>query len=195
MRKTFVLMLMLLVASSAIAAPEIKTMGPYKVSFDLNTTLNYSLKVAPSVDIPESSMYSLQMITRNLTLGEITVTKYKNLTDSSLGTGKIIYRLDNMVRGFYYNVSTINMLIDGKKGFGVTGIEPKGWSLYQFHYWLDSKSCECGPVSVGTAEVAVRSLYPANVTSNIIASLHVEEIETKTSEKPKTLVFAPPESK
>jgi hypothetical protein len=45
--------------------------------------------------------------------------------------------------------------------------------FYQAQYWLDSKDCECGPVSVGTVLVEIASTYPQNVTEGLLSSIHV----------------------
>jgi hypothetical protein len=72
------------------------------------------------------------------------------------------------------------MIIDNMSGFLVSGIPfndmsygPTGISLYQAQYWLDSKSCECGPVYVGTVLVSITSTYPQDVTQGLLSSIHV----------------------
>jgi hypothetical protein len=184
------LMLMLIAASAASAAPETKTIGPYKVSFDLNTTLNYTVKLEQPIETPANSIYQILLNTYNYTLAKVQVEEYKNLSDSSLDVGKTIFELSIANQGFNKNISAQNIIIDGKKGFVVTGMSTKNLRLWQAYYWLDSTDCECGPVSVGKTEIGIVSLYPLNVTRNLINSLHVENI--KQPSKPKTLTFGPP---
>ena len=193
MRLALVLLSMLMVVSAAFAAPVTKTTGPYKVSFDLNTTYNYSVQVAKPYGAQDSSNYLIEIKRYNVTMASLTVLDYKNLSDSTLATGKTIYELETISRGYYNNVSGYYLKIDGKVGFLVAGSSPQGFRLYSAHYWLDSKNCECGPVSVGTSEVGVISLCPINVTKNLVTSIHIEK--TNSAEMPKTLVFTPPKSK
>lgn len=190
MRFIIALMLMLTVASAASAAPETNIIGPYKVSFDLNTTLNYTVKLEQPIETPTNTIYQILLNTYNYTLGKIQVEEYKNLSDSSLDVGKTIFELSMANQGFNRNISAQNIMIDGKKGFVVTGLDPKNLRLWQAYYWLDSTNCECGPVSVGKTEIGIISLYPLNVTRDLINTLHVES--TKQPAKPKTLVFGPP---
>jgi hypothetical protein len=60
------------------------------------------------------------------------------------------------------------------------------------NFWLDSKNCECGPVSVGKTEVEVVSSYQPSLTKNLLTNLHIEK--SKLEGKPKTLVFGPSKS-
>jgi hypothetical protein len=46
------------------------------------------------------------------------------------------------------------------------------------------------PCLSGKIEIGIVSLYPLNVTRNLITTLHIENI--KQPAKPKTLVFGPP---
>lgn len=190
MKFSIALMLMLIASSAASAAPETKIVGPYKVSFDLNTTLNYTVKLEQPIETPANSIYQILLNTYNYTLAKVQVEEYKNLSDSSLDVGKTIFELSIANQGFNKNISAQNIIIDGKKGFVVTGMSPKNLRLWQAYYWLDSTDCECGPVSVGKTEIGIISLYPLNVTRNLINSLHVEN--AKQPAKPKTLTFGPP---
>jgi hypothetical protein len=72
------------------------------------------------------------------------------------------------------------MIIDNMNGFQLSGMPiagignvPSGSMFYQAQYWLDSKDCECGPVSVGTELVNIVSTYPQAVTEGLLSSIHV----------------------
>ena len=153
----------------------------------MNTTLNYTVKLEQPIETPVNSFYQILLNTYNYTLAKVQVEEYKNLSDSSLDVGKTIFELSMANQGFNKNISAQNIIIDGNKGFVVTGMNPKNLRLWQAYYWLDSTDCECGPVSVGKTEIGIISLYPLNVTRNLINSLHVENI--KQPAKPKTLTF------
>jgi hypothetical protein len=179
-----------MIATVANAKPETDTIGPYKVSFDLNTTLNHTIKLAQPVDSPYAVLYNLFITTRNFTLAQLSIIESKNLTDSTLSTDKYINEQNLIIRGYYKNISFADMEIDGKKGFALTGLNTNKMRLFQASYWLDRKDCECGPVSIGTTQVAVTSAYPVNVTIDMLKTLHIEKI--KQAEKPKILTFGPP---
>jgi len=58
------------------------------------------------------------------------------------------------------------MIIDNMNGFWLSGMPfadmdnvSSGLTFYQAQYWLDSKDCECGPVSVRTTLVNIASTY------------------------------------
>jgi hypothetical protein len=156
----------------------------------LNTTLNYTVKIELPIETPTNSIYQILLNTYNYTLGKIQIEEYKNLSDSTLDTGKTIFELSLANQGFSRNISVQNIIVDGRNGFAVTGLNPQNLRLWQAIYWLDSTDCECGPVSVGKTEIGIVSLYPLNVTSNLINSIHVEII--KQPAKPKTITFMPP---
>lgn len=73
-----------------------------------------------------------------------------------------------------------NLTIDDKEGFLISGAPmanentAPGFVIFQSQYWLDSKDCECGPVSVGTTSVDITSTYPQDITMNLLNSLHIE---------------------
>jgi hypothetical protein len=179
-----------MIATTAIAKPETNTIGPYKVSFDLNTTFNHTVKLAQPIDSPSAVLYNLFITTGNYTLAQLSIIESKNLTDSTLPTDKYINELNMIIKGYFKNISLADTEIDGKKGFIYTGLNTKNMRLFQASYWLDRKDCECGPVSIGTTQVAVTSAYPLNVTLDLIKTLHIEKITQ--AEKPKILTFGPP---
>lgn len=144
------LLLVLMIATMAQAKPETNTIGPYKVSFDLNTTINHTIELAQPVDSPYAVLYDLFITTRNYTLAQLSIIESKNLTDSTLSTDKYINEQNLIIKGYFKNISFADMQIDGKKGFALTGLNANKMRLFQASYWLDRKDCECGPVSIGT---------------------------------------------
>jgi len=180
MRLVLVLVIMLTLTSAASAIAEKASAGPFKVSFDLNTSLNYSVKLEPVVSVPAYSVYKLLILTNNNSGAEIGIAEYSNLTDSSLLMSRN-YEALRMAgfSGYNRNVSSIDLMIDHKEGFAVIGVNNLGQRLIYAFYWLDSKPCECGPVSVGTISVGISSTYPLNVTKSLINTLHVERNEAK----------------
>jgi hypothetical protein len=190
MRLMLVLLIMFTGAFIASGAPETKTVGPYNVSFDMNTTTNYSILYAKPVETPASSTYMFMIKTNNTTLANVAVIESKNLSDSTLSFGKLLAERGLISNGFSRNISSFNTEIDGKRGFIYTGLNSKKMRLFMMGYWLDSQDCDCGPVSVGKTKVEVISSYPPALTWNLLSSLHIEKSKLKRQQK--TLVFAPP---
>jgi hypothetical protein len=161
------------------AASETHQLGPYTVSFDMNTDMSYQTHIKDPAVYPFATIFPLVITTDNTTGASISITQYNNLTPSILGLNEEIAALRMSLRGI--NVTAPEeMVIDNINGFLLSGIPftgmgnaPSGFMFYQAQYWLDSNDCECGPVSVGTVMVNIASTYPQNVTENLLSSIHV----------------------
>jgi hypothetical protein len=171
-----------MVAFAASAAPERTSIGPnnaYNVSFDLNTTLNQSLQEQPAVVTPLYSAYPLLITTDKSSLAEIVVVEYKNLTDSTPNSAIETLRLRMEKQGYYKNITVayapIGPIDDGTKGLVVSGLNESDAGAIWAWYWLDSESCNCGPVSVGRINVQMRSFFPLEVTASLLNTIHVEK--------------------
>ena len=166
----------LLLSSAAFAATETQQLGPYTVSFDMNTPMQYQIQAQEPIETPYSTIYSLRITTDDATGASIGITEYKNLTDATLDVAKQLTAMGMALRGL--NVTSVeDQTIDGKEGFLISGVPaadaenaPQGATLYLAGYWLDSINCECGPVSVGTVNVGISSSYPEDVTQNLVNS-------------------------
>ena len=161
------------------AAPEKHQLGPYTVSFDMNTDMSYQIQTQDPAIYPFATIYPLVITTDNTTGASISITQYNNLTPSILGVNEEIAALRMALRGI--NVTAPEEIaIDNMNGFLLSGMPfvgmsnaPSGSMFYQSQYWLDSKDCECGPVSVGTVLVNIASTYPQDVTEGLLSSIHV----------------------
>lgn len=166
---------MLITSSLAMAAPEIHQVGPYTVSFDMNTNMNYEVRQESPMQTDFAVAYPLLIVTDNSTAASIFVTEYNDLTDSTATTAKQIVRLTTLLRGF--NVTSIDDLtIDSLPGFLVSGsrdFNGNAVSFFEAMYWLDSIQCNCGPLSAGKINIDLSSTYPQDVTMGILNSLRV----------------------
>jgi hypothetical protein len=174
--------LTLMLASTAMAAQESSQVGPYTVSFNMNTPQAYTVEPAQTQSTPSGAAYLLTIVTNNETGATIGVTQYSNLTDSTVVVGKTIRSMNMILGGLNVSSAPVDMVIDGKPGFVITGVAtvPVGApgagsqiALYEASYWLDSVNCQCGPISAGRTNVVVRSTYPHDVTQGLLSSLHV----------------------
>ena len=169
----------LMLSSLASSAPETHQLGPFTVSFDLNTNLNYSTQTPNPQGDSLATVYPLIINTNSATGALIRITEYNNPVDSTLLMRGSLALMNMRESGINVTVPE-SLTIDGKEGFFISGVPPSagvnvapGFTIYQSQYWLDSKSCECGPVSVGTTSVDITSTYPQDITTNLLNSLHV----------------------
>ena len=182
MKLLVVLASMLMLSSLAVAAQDNSQLGPYAVSFDLNTDIQYEIQSAEPIENELATVYQMRIFTDNSTSAGISIIENKDLSDATLVMHKNLMAMEMTLRGL--NVTSVDdMTIDGKDGFMATSVPipteqavPTDAKIYRGLYWLDSKECsECGPVAVGKTYVVISSSYPQDVTENLIGSLHVEK--------------------
>jgi hypothetical protein len=172
--------LVLMLSSLALAAPETHQLGPFTVSFDMNTNTKYQIEAPASQGDASATTYPLVVKTDNATFSVIRIIEYKNPVDSTLQMqGALSFY--KMIAGGLNATVPQNVTIDGINGFLISGVPfpganaPAGYKVYQAQYWLDKKSCECGAVTVGMTSVDIASSYPQDVTMNLLNSLKVEK--------------------
>lgn len=191
MRLLLALFFVVMLASAASAATENVTTGPYSVSFDLNSSLKYSVESGMPVQEELRTAYPLFVKVNNTTESQITIFEYKNLVDSTPDLWQTI-NSQGLARLGLRNVTlAAEMLIDGMPAYGLTGMDAVNKTLYSAYYWLDSNGCECGPVSVGKTNVVITSTFPLAVTGHLLDTLHVNK-SLATSQEP--ITFAPPKA-
>lgn len=180
MRLLLAAALVLMMSSLAFAATETQQLGPYTVSFDMNTPMQYQVQVQEPIETPFSTIYSLRISTDNTTGAGIGITEYRNKTDATLDVAKQLIVMDMALRGINVTTAPEDMTIDGRDGFLIAGEPISGMTnapqitrLFRAGYWLNSVQCECGPVSVGTVNVGISSSYPEDVTRNLLNTLRV----------------------
>jgi hypothetical protein len=168
-----------MLSSLATSAPESSQLGPYAVTFDMNTEMQYEVIPLEVGESDAATYYGLQVVTDNSTGARVVITENKELIDSTIAPQKTITVLNAAVNGF--NVTSLeDTVIDGMEGYVASGVPfpqitsiPADTQIFEAVYWLDSEECECGPVSVGTTSVAISSTYPEDVTMNLINSLKI----------------------
>jgi hypothetical protein len=168
-----------MLSSLAISAPESSQLGPYAVTFDMNTEMQYEILEIPPEEFDAAAFYGVIVKTDNSTWARVAIRENKELMDSTIAPQKQITVLTAAVSGF--NVTSIeDTVIDGNEGYVASGVPfpqitsiPADARIFEAVYWLDSEKCECGPVSVGTTSVAISSTYPEDVTMNLINSLKI----------------------
>ncbi len=175
----------LMLSSLAFAATETRQVGPYAVSFNVNTNMNYQVTTPNPGVYPFATIYPIVIATDNATGASISITEYKNLTDSTRQSNEENTALRMALRGINAT-APVARVIDGKNGYSISGgpftsmsSMPPGLMFYHAQYWLDSNNCQCGPISAATKLVDITSTYPQDVTEGILTSIHVATGQTQ----------------
>ena len=175
--------LVLMLSPLAMSAPESSQLGPYAVTFNLNTDLKYEVtELEPGV-VESVSINALQISTDNTTGATVVIREFNEPIDATLMPQKQIAAMSAALNG--YNVTSVDDIsIDGNEGFMVSAVPtsyntivPADITRYEAVYWLDSEKCECGPVSVGTTSVTITSTYSEDVTMSLINNLQIVKVE------------------
>lgn len=182
--------IVLMLSSLAIAVPESSQLGPYSVSFDMNTDLPHELTPMDTIQGQAVTVYVMQIFTDNTTKARLLISEYNSPIDSTLGVYKQLTAMGIALTGFN-TTSMEDKMIDGKEGFLIGSVPypdntmaPADAKLFNALYWIDSQGCECGPVSLGTTSVEITSSYPQDVTENLLSSLKVVKGEAAASAQP-----------
>jgi hypothetical protein len=180
--------IVLMLSAIAMAVPDSQQLGPYTVSFDLNA--NYQVQNAQPVETDTANAYQMGLFVDNSTYASIGITEYVEPTDATLMVFKSMLPMSMMLQGL--NVTNVeDMTIEGKEGFIVTSMPFEAVAgapsqVYRAMYWLDSQSCECGPLSFGTTSVVITSTFPLDVTQSLLSSLRIVKGEVATMAAPST---------
>lgn len=177
MRIIYVLILAVLLSANAYAKPEEISVGPYNVSFDLNTTLNYSLS-SNWDDANNTALLNIKFT--NSTKAAIAVIN-KTVWECSDLSPDIKYlslalnydkALGNMTSG-----TLLGRPIDGKPGIEVVGRYDVNGNVFDStmaKYWLDSKEIENYNITVAMTKVEVIARVPLNVSESLLDTIHVQ---------------------
>ena len=183
MKLIYTLVVLAALALSAQAAPERITTGPYTVSFDLNTTMNYTVEILPAREMGNQTYTKYQIIasTNNSSWATVAIDDYRDLQDSNI-KDELRYRV--LVIGKENGTFAGERIIDGKKGVFNNITRSNGDQFSDAFYWLDSKKCECGPVYVGRVSVEVLSTYPRDTVENLLRTINVTSSEVPSAVQP-----------
>jgi hypothetical protein len=146
--------------STASAATEKISAGPFEVSFDLNTTENHTVEALGPAETNASTSYTVMIDFAGKSTVGIYISKAKDAEDATLPS------LKNLLASKLTDDPDTSVeigTIDGKDvviGFGLPIYDEnlqkiENETSFEYVYWLDSEKCECGPVYVGKTQVRV----------------------------------------
>lgn len=176
----------MLLASVASADPSSITTGPYKVTFDLNTPMNYTVEITPPFEGGNYTSYSVLINVSNVANAGVYIFDLKKPEDATIAKEYAAYTHD-------LNNSSVEISkIDGKDGVIARYVSPKNRQVLQGIYWLDSNKTGNGSLSEGSKEVRIYAVTQQNSTEslaiaeNLINSLHIEKAEAQTAGENRT---------
>jgi len=176
----------LLLAQAASAAQETLDLGPYQVSFSLESAARCTVQVAESVEsrTPTGIDYIERSILMDCDDGrvQIKVTNYHNPVPAGDRVTTALSRKTPWNIGCI-GVDTKDRLVDRHTGFLTTFQEVSGEEVYQVAYWLD-RYLAPGDY-LGETSCVISSSLPWTATKELIDTVHVEKAEA--TQKPSTM--------
>jgi hypothetical protein len=172
MRMTLIMVLSLLLVSVSLAHQESLITGPYKISFDLNTTEDYRVnnmtKNSETYCGMKYEAYTMVLST-DYNLALITVTHFADKMDKS------IYNIQNYINILlsslnYYSIVIHNRTIDNQSGVLGVGVNTYGDCMYAAEYWpIFSTS--------GETNVQIETNFPwENETLSLLRTISIKMI-------------------
>jgi hypothetical protein len=165
----------------AFAEPMEISAGPYNISFDLNTTMEYNVTLKPEVEDNDSSWYHLDIVFDNDTKAAVGVTTYKDwqYAEYPCVYWKNLYLRAAKDAGEIQNGSATPMAIDDNDGYIIRQEilrpgEDVAINSTIAEYWVDAEEIEDYGLMVAKTEVEMISLLPENLTEDLISTIHVE---------------------
>jgi len=180
--KFYAFLALLLFLSVASAATEKKTIGPFEVAFDLNTTENHTVEALGPAETNVSTGYTVIIDFANKSTLGIYISETKELDDATPKATQ------NAIKSRVMNDPNASVeidTIDGREGVVAFGVPVYNEQLqpienersFMYVYWLDSKKCECGPVYVGKTRVWVvgpwTSEWDDSIARNLLKTLKI----------------------
>jgi hypothetical protein len=175
----YVLVLMIFLVAGASAKIEEVSVGPYNVSFDLNTTMEHEV----FSDWDEANTTStIDIIFSNDTLAKIAVINKTVWECSDLSADM---RYLNLALNYEKAIGTImdgdlsERVIDGKPGLEVVETYEMDGSVYNStiaEYWLDSKLIDSYNISAATTKVEILARFPLNLSESLLDTIQVKMV-------------------
>jgi hypothetical protein len=176
MRAELILALMLVLVSPGWAAHEVVMLGPYNVSFDMNTTVPYQIFTEqPASGVTSSGLkfirYNMSVETADY-FAWVILTGYEKNMLASINSNKDIVEAALMASGCE-SPKIYQPLIDGQPGVLGNCRFENGEILVVASYSPDGAVRDNGEYS-GQTDCRVLSIFPWEVTRDMLYTMHVE---------------------
>jgi hypothetical protein len=186
MRWIIALIMLFALASVASVAAEKVTLGPYSVSFNLNNSDQYKVKVNDPVSGKnaqlepkrwnQANVYSFNIVGNDNSRGIVSITQWANSTDATFTQEISTLRLEYTCLGFK-NITVAFPRIDGQNAAFVAAYgnpSPNlGNKAFTAWYWLDKVDLPDAIVSYGKERVRITGNLSAESTKNLLDTIHV----------------------
>jgi hypothetical protein len=184
MRAELILALMLIsvLVSPSFAAHDVVMLGPYNVSFDMNTTMDYEIfPTQPASGITSNGFrfvrYNISVETSDY-FAWVILTKYEKPMIASIDSNKEIVEAALMAAGCE-SPKLYQPLIDGQPGVLGNCRFDNGEILVVASYSPDGEVKDNGEYS-GQTDCRVMSIFPWEITRDMLYTMHVEMTEKIT---------------
>ncbi len=177
MKTLFVLVVIALLATSVSAKPEEISAGPYNVSFNLNTTMNYTVTSDYHAEKGNTSGH-VEIRFDNDTQAIVGISAFDAWQYAGIPRSEFLYM--NLALKTDKDVITSNVSkrsIDGRDSIVAqaqlrpTGEKPRDYAIAI--YWPDSKEIEGFDFPVGKTKVEIMTKLPENLNLDLLNSIHV----------------------
>ncbi len=156
-------------------------LSDYKVSFDLDTSLGHTIEVQPPIIGENDTNYGAYIKFSNETQILMGIDVFNTAKDATLEPELELVQV--YARGDE-NTTVTTRSVDGRMGIQTTSISKSGDPSFSFRSWIDSQKCECGEVYAGTAKLEILGIVPANISENLLNSLHVVSMANAVAPEP-----------
>lgn len=172
----------------ASASPSRIVVGPYNITFDLNTPKDYTLEVMPPLEENNYTAYTALINVVNETKAGIYIWDLKAPVDATITTIEKVYK------GQTHDIPNASVeigKIDGKDGIIAYYLDQQYRQVVLGLYWLDSKKIDNGPLATGSIEVRLVSILPRSSTDgmaiakSLINTLHIEKFSNTSAQHAK----------
>ncbi|MGA9099913.1 MAG: hypothetical protein WB392_13385 [Methanotrichaceae archaeon] len=183
--KLFAYLTLLLLISVSSADPSSITTGPYNITFDLSTPMNYSVEVMPPFENDTYTSYSVLVNVSSDTKADIYIFDMKEPEDATITTIAETYK------AYTHDINNSSVeisQIDGKDGIIAQYVNPQNEQVLQGIYWLDSNKIDNSSLSEASTEVRLYATMPQNsaedmaIAQSLVNTLHIEKIEGQAAE-------------
>lgn len=176
MRAELILALMMVLVSPGLASHDVVMLGPYNVSFDMNTTMDYKIyPEQPTSGITPSGFkfvrYNISVETADY-FAWVILTRYEKPMLASINSNKEIVEAALMASGCE-SPKLYQPLIDGQPGVLGNCRFDNGDILVAASYSPDGAVRDNGEYS-GQTDCRVLSIFPWEITRDMLYTLHVE---------------------